>query len=238
MGSMNQEDSLQDRTCAEVVNNLPWYVGGDLEGDLQVSIDEHLAQCAPCAAHAMRARDARQAFVTDLRARETRGPNLWPGVRATLAQEGLLQRPVQVLPGALSSVATTAAQNTSAASGARGSPRRFWVLGSAAAAAVLVGFWLGRDLLDTRVDPVVGPIAGNVARPNADRVATNVPGNQPSIPVTPVAEATGLRRIGSSEVPLRQSADIFLDSPFGQGPQFTPPNAGAPASLRQVRRTQ
>jgi len=224
----------QDKLCAEVVNNLPWYVGGDLEGDAQASIDEHLAQCAPCAAQAMRARDARQVFVTDLHARETRGPNLWPGVRAALVQEGLLQRPVLSVPGTPSAAPVATANAATRPL----STRRFWVVGSAAAAAVLVGFWLGRDLLDTRVDPVVGPIAGPIDRPIADRVATSVPGNQPSIPVTPVAEATGLRRIGSSEVPLRASADIFLDSPFGQGPQLMPPNAGAPASLRQVRRTQ
>jgi hypothetical protein len=104
----------------------------------------------------------------------------------------------------------------------------------------LVGFWLGRDFLDTGSAVDAPPIAAPHVRPVTESLAGNFPAHSASIPVTPVADASGLRRIGGSEVPLRENADIFLDAqpPWNQGPQFTPPNAGSPASLRQVRRGQ
>lgn len=215
-----------DNTCTEIENSLPLYVGGDLETLAAADVARHLETCVPCRASEAAARTARELLVSALELSQRRGPDLWPGIRAALADQGVLQTPVE-------RAASVATASTTTRAPAR---RRLLSYCAAAAAAVLVGFWLGRDAFVTPgpYQPG-GGIHGNSEPTLADNVVV------PSPLITPVANPNGLRLVGRGESRLREGADIYyLDGPWlqpdlGQGGGFDP-KIGAPVGLRQVRR--
>ncbi len=87
------------RRCEDVLERLPLYVGGDLDGPEQDGIAAHLALCASCAEEAAAASLARVAFVEALAAEKGERAELWPGIRERMLAEGLLREPAPVLSG-------------------------------------------------------------------------------------------------------------------------------------------
>jgi hypothetical protein len=90
-------------------------------------------------------------------------------------------------------------------------PRRLRLVPyAAAAAALLIGFWLARDAFDGAApygngpDVPPQPIADNRRPEPAPRVAL------PTAPVIPVV-ADGLRLVGKNEHKLREGAEIYSD---------------------------
>jgi hypothetical protein len=180
-----------DDNCAEIENSLPLYVGGDLESPAMDEVASHLAECSACSGREEAARAARELMVSALVMSERKGPALWPGVRAGLVREGILQ------PEA--ALATPRA------------PRRLRLVPyAAAAAALLIGFWLARDAFDGG-----GPY-GNGPDVPAQPIADNRPGPAPRVALTApalpvVANADALRLVGPNEHRLREGAEIYSD---------------------------
>ncbi len=77
--------------CAEVEAHLPLYVGGDLEAPLAEVVALHLEGCRTCAVRLEALENAREELLSLARAPQ-RGVevDLWPAVRAQLAEEGVL----------------------------------------------------------------------------------------------------------------------------------------------------
>ncbi len=107
MGAFRTKMNARRASCTEVDEKLPLFVGGDLDAGALESVRSHLALCEACARKAGEATRAREALRSAFRAREaeTPAPRLWPGIRATLAAEGLIgaagRRPeVRPAPGA------------------------------------------------------------------------------------------------------------------------------------------
>ncbi|MCZ6596661.1 MAG: zf-HC2 domain-containing protein [Planctomycetota bacterium] len=78
-------------TCADIEARLPLFVGGDLEPDTQEAVAVHLARCDACRDLAERfdqVRATHQAAMEPLRGEPA--PDLWPGVRERLVDEGVL----------------------------------------------------------------------------------------------------------------------------------------------------
>ena len=210
--------------CAEVESSLPLYVGGDLETEAITATEAHLADCASCAARARQAREAHGLLVSALKL-STRGPDLWAGVRAVLLDEGVIQSARAERDAPIAPVAPPVRRVE------RKGPR--WIAWSTAvAAAVLFGFWLGSRMLtdDTKVD-----LPRDLGSPTV--VNSAVP---PKVEIQPVAGpglSPGLRRLGRDEAPLREGAELFLDTTLQERPLYDA-NVGAPATLRQVRPNQ
>ena len=202
--------------CTEVEAHLPLFVGGDLETPLAVKVEAHLQACQGCGGRLEAAGRARSALL-ELAAR-TRAEarleqvDLWPGVRALLAEEGLVGSP-------------SAAAARSAARPVPGRVLSFArYLGGAAAAAVLALLvWnsFGDDS-SRPVGPGVGPAGTATAGFSAPsqvpagllhRVAGGSPLEAtPLLPaVTPVGG--GLRRIGPEDELLRDRARVFPEGP-------------------------
>ena len=77
-------------SCADVLSNLPLYVGADLEPEVQAAVDNHLAACSECRMAADRVQASRQVLWSEFA--ETEVPaelDLWAGLRPQLADEGL-----------------------------------------------------------------------------------------------------------------------------------------------------
>lgn len=185
--------------CAAIENSLPLYVGGDLEEPAASEVARHLAECAACSARLDAARAARDLMVSALVLSERRGPELWPLVRAGLVREGVLvPEPVLARPSA---------------------PRRSRLLPyAAAAAALLVGFWLARTAFDGK-----GPFGEGSDQPAEPPVIVKdveTPAPQPPLfaPVTPVVQnKDGLRLVGKHERRLSEGAEIYNDLPVDPG---------------------
>lgn len=78
--------------CPEAQAHLPLYVGGDLEAPLAAVVAEHLEGCPTCAERREaldRARGALLGLATGSERKEE--VDLWPGIRARLAEEGVLE---------------------------------------------------------------------------------------------------------------------------------------------------
>ena len=177
-----------DDNCAEIENSLPLFVGGDLEAPAMDEVARHLEQCPACHEREAAARSARELLLSALAMSERKGPALWPGVRAGLVREGVLQpeAPVAAVRG----------------------PRRLRLVPYAAAAAALVCcFWLARDVFDGDANDgghqTPSPIVEN--RETVLPVA-------PTLPAIPVANnKDGLRLVGTNERKLRDGAEIYSD---------------------------
>jgi len=181
--------------CNEARSHLPLFAGGDLEPPLDGVVREHLASCEPCAERLEAAAKARRALLS-LRGED--GPvgfvDLWPGIRARLAEEGLFERGRSVAREA----AVTPVWNLA----------RFRLLTGAAAAAVLA-------LLAWR--PWVTIPSGVAGEPGGEAMMSV---GDPAVPepvVLPVANR--LRRAEPGDELLRDSArDLRLRGrlPAGQ----------------------
>ena len=73
-------------TCFDVRSALPLFVGGDLEIEELRAVEEHLEACPSCQEHQQRARAARAVLTAR---RDDPSPDLWTGVQARLATEGV-----------------------------------------------------------------------------------------------------------------------------------------------------
>ena len=172
-------------SCDEVDEKLPLYVGGDLDVDALEVVRAHLVVCEACARRAGEATRAREALRGAL-AREagTLHADLWPGIRAVLRAEKLVQesgRPRErVTPTAV-----------------RTRPRLVRVAAPLAAAAALVGFLALGGFWRSRPGPTpeTAPLATRFEEPLQDAG---------TVLVTPVSE--GLRRVGPEEEDLFQNA--------------------------------
>lgn len=73
-----------ETTCAEFLERLPLFVGGDLEEDVQAQTTSHLARCEACSEAWRGAVAAREALLS-LRGDVTgEGVDLWDGIRTSL----------------------------------------------------------------------------------------------------------------------------------------------------------
>ena len=136
-----------ENLCAEFEHQLPLYVGRDLEPELLVALERHAAACALCATRARAAVASRSVLVRGL-ARASRGPavDLWSDVRGRLREEGVLAPPLHFAHA-----------------------RRFARLagfGTAAAAMLMVGFWLGSREPAADLGPHSAP---TIARPTSSQ---------------------------------------------------------------------
>ena len=180
-----------DDNCAEIENSLPLFVGGDLEAPALDEVARHLAQCPACHEREAAARSARELLLSALVMSERKGPALWPGVRAGLVREGVLQPEAPVAT-------------------ARGPRRLRLVPYAAAAAALLFCFWLARDAFD-------GDANGGGRETPAPPIAKSEPSPQvaPSVPVRTVStvptNSDALRPVGKNERKLRDGAEIYSD---------------------------
>ncbi len=195
-------------SCAEVLEWIPLYVGGDLDTEALEAVGTHLALCEGCARRAGEAARARRALVAAFRARaaDTLQPDLWPGIRATLRSEGLIHE-----EPALRTLA-----------GAR-APRRFRLLRTlvpvAAAASLFALLQLGGWLRS----------APSPEAPDRVRPYIGAPEVAPGVVVTPVG--TGLRRVAGEDVEQLIPHRRPRSHPVGQGFSTDPSLAG----LRDLR---
>ena len=180
-----------DDNCAEIENSLPLYVGGDLEAPALDEVARHLEQCPACHEREAAARSARDLLLSALAMSERKGPALWPGVRAGLVREGVLQPAAPV----------------AAARGAASGPRRLRLVPyAAAAAALLCCFWLARDAFD-------GDANEGVRETPAPPIVRNepVPHVLPVGLVNPAPNPDSLRLVGKNERKLSDGAEIYSD---------------------------
>lgn len=226
---MNHDEHL----CAEIQSTLPLYVGGDLETKALGEVRNHLVACPSCAERALAARAARRELVAALRIESKPGPDLWAGVRAALAEEGVLRPLAPTLVGA-PIVA-----------------RPWWRSWNLAAAAALVAAILGASFLSNRGDPIVpdgsapggsepivmepppsAPILGTPrVTPIAPRIQADLAGDVALVPV----EAGGLRRLLPGERQLHDSAPFILnESPYLYGAPQQNGGAVQPVGLHRV----
>ncbi|MCA9001954.1 MAG: zf-HC2 domain-containing protein [Planctomycetes bacterium] len=166
-------------SCEGFLDLLPLYEGGELELESEVGLREHLASCEACREQWNVGRDAirlRQAAWA-LDAGKT--PDLWPGIRAELVNEGLLE---------------------GVASEPRGKLLRFPALRYAAAAAMLVGAafvglqFFGGNGADQPLPNGVGEVAEGT-RSQVPSPAPFVDGGMASEESQPVASEKGRLRL-------------------------------------------
>ncbi|MBL8857289.1 MAG: zf-HC2 domain-containing protein [Planctomycetes bacterium] len=206
---MNQQDHI----CAEIENHLALYVGGDLEDAAATEVALHLSQCTPCTERERAARRSRELLVSALELSQRKGPELWPGVRASLVREGVLASEPQSLSRSSRLLRTP------------------FLAYAAAAAALLLTFWLGREAFDKPAPDRTTPDG------SAPIVAENLPAPEVRSPVVPVLEKPadrdgGLRLVGREEALLREPAVIYGDLPWGEGLMGPrDPNATTPVGL-------
>jgi hypothetical protein len=178
--------------CTETREKLPLFVGGDLDPDVLATVRAHLEGCPECAARAGAAERGRRALVDALLERCDEGtqPELWAGIRATLASEGRIQgsEPFVGRPRALPA-----------------GPRRWTrrVLAPlAAAAAILLGvpavFMTGEEVPGKRLAPVGAPVV-----------------QVPTFPVSnPVVDGEVLRGGALENVPAEEASRVRRMVPF------------------------
>jgi len=242
----NQDNRAEDK-CAEVQNGLALFVGGDIEAAPSADIARHLEQCPVCREQARAARSARDLLVSALALSERRGPDLWPNVRAVLSEDGLLRGrqtadvtsvgatalplPIQEISSENSASFVTA--SSAAATAARGAkPRRagrVFSYAAAAAAAMVLGLWLGRSAFH-------GPAVETPDSRSTPSNLLNVPPNEgPGIPIVPVVETGGLHPLRHGEVPLHNEARSYFDSPGIQSWQPYDPRQATTVEQRVPR---
>ncbi len=232
--------------CAEVLSGLPLYVGGDLEPAQSKELALHLEQCATCNEQARAAHEARALLVSALELSERRGPDLWPNVRAVLSENGLIRPQLQreiASSGAPVGERPFGASSLSQAPNARSwSTPRLLSYAAAAAAALIVGLWLGRSALQSPSGgvPVGGSETENMVTvpPNEGPAVLMGGGSTAGAPVVPVLDLGGLRPLRQGEVPLSRSAHSYFDSPWVDGWASNDPRQATAVGLRLVPRTQ
>ncbi|MDZ4773242.1 MAG: hypothetical protein SGI72_08930 [Planctomycetota bacterium] len=236
-----------DDNCAEIENSLPLFVGGDLEALAAGEVASHIERCSACAERERSARAARDVLVSALVSAERKGPDLWPGVRAGLVREGVLQphfepsAPLAKQGTRTGTFAPSAAPFASPfaspfSSEARPEKRvRPWHY-AAAAAALVMGFWFARDAFDSGA-----PFGSGTGPGSNENIVENLPPRvieaQPVVvPVTqnPLAVNTdALHRVGKGERRLREGAEIYSDLPLDQGLATIGERTSTPVVLRR-----
>ena len=173
--------------CTETRSHLPLHAGGDLESPLAEVVREHLASCEPCAERMDAALRARRALLT-LRGGDSEPEvlDLWPGIRARLAEGGRFAG--DRAPRSPTAPATPAPVWNLA---------RFRLL-TGAAAAVVLALLVWRPWVavppGTAPEDGVRMSLGEVARPD---------------PTAAMPGSSGLRRAGPDDELLRNSARDF-----------------------------
>lgn len=237
-----------ENLCAEIQSTLPLYVGGDLEAQALSEVRLHLGDCPPCAERALAARAARRELVAALRMESRPGPDLWAGVRAALREEGVLRTQAPA-PRTLATPRIPLAWRRS--------------LGyAAAAAAVMVAFWVGSRWNDAPAPsgrdgaPPVAFEPREVAPRGGETRSADPVFGEPRRSVTPVVlpgaavdagtdvahafdfparESGGLRRLLPDERQLRDSApEILADRAYLYGAPPRPGGAMQPVGLWRV----
>lgn len=212
-------------TCLEIESHLPLWAGGDLEPEVQESVESHLAVCERCTRAAVRAREARAALRRGLRQDAERmgaGRDPWPALRAVLREEGLVGAP-----------------SARSHAGHAGPRLRRLSPAWAAAAAVLVGLFL-YGTWTPEGDPKT-VVQGEVRPREAKDAVAPAPVAEPAFAVLPA----GLRRVAPGEPRMRDTAWYFrpdlpgadeLDPPGALTRSLSPPNTGgSPVSLERVQ---
>lgn len=211
--------------CREVRGSLSLYSGGDLMGARLTAVEHHLQGCGACRAEAAASRQARQALVAGLAIVPTREIDLWPRLRASLAEEGLLRDTPR------RAIARPADATSDLALPSR---RRHWLsVGTLAAAALLAGLWLSRS---TSTPLVPAGRNARVLAPDPALVDATVPRAEAPA-VTPVKASGGLRRVAAGEASWSKMADIYgiEKAPMEHLSPWSA-NVGSPVSLQRVGR--
>jgi hypothetical protein len=147
--------------CNEVLNELPLFVGDDLESPSRERVAQHLESCVPCSAELAQAKRSRAALGTEFERTAAGFPRVsaWPSLRERLLAEGLIRT------GASGTATTHVASDTSRARPSSGGRLlRFAGVAAAAAALFLFGTFTGRLFPDversSELDPslVVTPV--------------------------------------------------------------------------------
>lgn len=78
--------------CSEALNELPLFVGEDLESSARERIAEHLQGCAPCSETLVQFQESREARLDHFESTAAGAPSvsMWPALQAQLRAEGLL----------------------------------------------------------------------------------------------------------------------------------------------------
>lgn len=174
-------------TCLEIENHLPLWAGGDLEADVQASVESHLALCEGCARSAARARAARAALEQGLRLESEHmgaGRDPWPTIRAALRADGRVGTP-DMTPIA------------------RPSFRR-WSRAWPVAAALLVGLFLAGTWLPSGSEPTPVPALARQTEPR-----NPVQRGPVEAPPPAVAIPASLRRLSPADPRMRDTAWLF-----------------------------
>lgn len=170
-------------SCSEMEHHLPLHAGGDLEPEVARAVSEHLAGCASCAARHAAARASREALRSGLARGIGPSPDLWAGVRARLEESGHVARRAPV----------------------RAAARTAWLGWSvAAAAAAVLGFWLGGVWTRDALRPLdISSGAAEIAEVSPVQVPSAVP-----------VSTGGLRRLAPGESRMRDRAQFYVDVPW------------------------
>lgn len=227
-------------TCADVLSSLPLFVGGELETDAARTVESHLARCGACRAAHERASRARAALGT-LRAELAPAPDLWPGLRGTLVDEGLLAGSAQgaharPARGREPSKAAATSGSLSSAPSSRPLLRRLVPAAAAAALLALLGLELRDGVGSPRPSPATPPFAERRLELEAPRAVAPVRGSPLEVQLASDARlAGGLRRVGADEPRLIEAAGaqpvtvpVFVVPGMGH----VPPAYDRPASLQ------
>ncbi len=175
-------DSTPD-ACIDIRAALPLFVGGDLDRDEALLVEEHLSACDSCRQAHRRAEEARAVLLKHGRATGTNeAPDLWPGIRAALAAEEFFSSPTGVSSGRPRLV--------------RG-PRLLPVGLLSAAAAVWLAFFLAGFFQGPGAQPRPGELGLSAGRGGTVTRALPVGTN-----VLPEATGGGLRPLSEGEEPL------------------------------------
>lgn len=201
--------------CSRIENELPLFVGGELDANTRGAVRAHLELCDECRTRESAARRAHVALARGLgltgsahsgsahsgsaHSGSVSVPSLWSGVRAGLERDGVLRAPAAPAP-LLSGPGSTWRTRRST----------WWT--AAAAALVLCTAWFVRQQLAAQDEPspnLVDVPAGRGARPEAEPLETVPVGLTPNAfeGVAAVTPASGLRRLSPHERPLSDSAE-------------------------------
>ncbi len=181
-------------TCADIEARLPLFVGGDLEPDTQEAVAVHLARCGVCRDLAERFDRVRATYPAAMEPlRGEPAPDLWPGVRERLVDEGVLADGPggRVIPGPGSPWRSSGFRRVAAALGAVAAGGLLWV-GLRLLMLDGGGGELRSDIVNT-LPPLETPaeapvVAGSSDEPAAgglERVPVGEPRLWDSVPVVP-----------------------------------------------------
>ncbi len=170
--------------CNEARNELPLYVGGDLEPGADERVERHLDGCGACREAHAAARRARLVLREHFASPELElhQPELWSAVRAGLLEHGLIRSEVEAPAGG------DLQEEVSVGPPARrGQLLRFVPMAAAAAALFMFGMQFGPDQAAEGPGSESGPGAGELV----ENVTPHV-GPRGASPLNTEGEALGL----------------------------------------------